>query len=500
MSFDNLGLSEPLLKAIADLQHTTPSEIQSRAIPVILEGKDVMAAAQTGTGKTASFILPVVELLSRSYRPNPKRVHALVLTPTRELAHQVNEHAHSYGKYTEIKSAAVYGGAPIFQQKTRLKKGVSILVATPGRLLDLIQQDAVSLRDVKMLILDEADRMLDMGFIDDIKKINGMTPANKQSLLFSATFTDDIIKLSKAISPKFEKIVVKPEVRTLEAIQQIVMPVDKEKKSALLVHLIKEQQWFSALVFTKTKHGADKLEKILNAAKIRTTTIHGNKSQGARMKALKGFKDNQYQVLVATDVAARGIDIKLLPYVVNYDLPMTPNDYVHRIGRTGRAGEKGIAISLVSAEDYNLLRDIEKQTQQKIDIEVIEGFEPQRQPSKAKPATSKNSRSRGKSSGNSKSKVYAERRIERRGPSERPAGRSRPEGERTYAPAGRSRPEGERTYAPAGRSRPSSGPSERPAGRSRPEGERTYAPAGRSRPSSGPSGRPGGRGKPQTPR
>jgi ATP-dependent RNA helicase RhlE len=425
MSFNDLGLSKPILKAIAELKHTVPSEIQRLAIPEILKGKDLMAAAQTGTGKTAGFVLPIIELLSQTYRPNPKRVHALILTPTRELAAQVNENAHNYGKYTRVKSAAVFGGAPVFKQKVRLKGGVSILTATPGRLLDLVQQNAVTLKDVKIFVLDEADRMLDMGFIHDIKRINAMTPENKQSLLFSATLNDEVTKLSKAISKKFERIAVKPEIRTLDAIKQTVITVDKEKRASLLIHLIKEEQWFQALVFTKTKHGADKLTKVLMDAKIKATAIHGNKSQPARMRALKAFKDNQFQILVATDVAARGIDVKLLPYVVNYDLPMAPNDYIHRIGRTGRAGEKGVAISLVGADDFAMLREIEKHTNQKIDAVAIDGFEPTKKPSRGKPSSSPGKKKRNRSNRFSRNKDFAERRIMGREQKEKPKSRNR---------------------------------------------------------------------------
>ena len=376
MSFKELGLSDPILRSLQDLKHSEPSAIQKQAIPIVLSGKNIMAAAQTGTGKTGSFVLPMIELLQNQAKPYRKHVHALVLTPTRELAAQVRENVYTYGKFTSITSAAIFGGAKIFPQKSKLKNGLDILVATPGRLLDLHNQKSVKLNQVQILVLDEADHMLDMGFIHDIKKIIALTPPNRQNLLFSATFSPEIKKLAQSLGTDLVEIAVDSPNSTVNAIKQIVYKVNKSQKSELLSHLIHSEQWPQALVFSRTKHGSEKIAKKLNDADIQTATIHGNKTQGARTRALREFKEKDVQVLVATDVAARGIDISNLPYVVNFDMPTYPNDYIHRIGRTGRAGKEGTAISFLSIDEYKFLRGIEELIKSKIPQKTEAGFQP----------------------------------------------------------------------------------------------------------------------------
>ena len=389
MSFKELGLSEPVLRSLEELNHTEPSEIQQQAIPIILAGKNIMAAAQTGTGKTGSFVLPMIEMLHEQAKPYGKNIHALVLTPTRELAAQVRESVHSYGKHTSITSTAVFGGAKIYPQKAKLKRGLNILVATPGRLLDLINQKAVKLDQVQILVLDEADHMLDMGFIDDIKKIIGMTPPLRQNLLFSATFSPQIKKLAQSLGNELIEISAQSPNTAVSKIKQVVYHVDKSKKNDLLAHMIEDEQWGQALVFSRTKHGCEKIAQHLNAAGIQAGTIHGDKTQGARTKALREFKGNVVRILVATDVAARGIDISNLPFVVNFDMPTYPNDYIHRIGRTGRAGQEGTAISLMSVDEHKFLRGIESLLKIKIDQKSHESFKPN-----DKPAGGGDSRSR----------------------------------------------------------------------------------------------------------
>ena len=376
MSFDSLGLSAPILDAVKEQGYDTPSPIQAQAIPLVLKGRDVMAAAQTGTGKTAGFTLPLLEILAEGPRAKPNQVRALVLTPTRELAAQVHDSIVTYGKNLPLRSAVVFGGVKINPQMMKLRKGVDILVATPGRLLDLYNQNAVRFNQVEVLILDEADRMLDMGFIHDIRKILSYMPEKRQNLMFSATFSPEIRTLAKSIVNDPAEISVTPRNTTAATVKQYICPVDKKKKPGLLAELIKEQQWHQVLVFSRTKHGANRLAKQLDDAGIPATAIHGNKSQGARTKALANFKRGAVQVLVATDIAARGIDISDLPYVVNFDLPNVPEDYVHRIGRTGRAGADGLAVSLVSADEITLLRDIEKLINTELERVLIDGFEP----------------------------------------------------------------------------------------------------------------------------
>ncbi len=378
MTFSSLGLSDALVRAVTEHGYTTPTPIQLQAIPAVLSGGDLLAGAQTGTGKTAGFTLPLLQRLSQKANPEtgPRPVRALILTPTRELAAQVEESVRVYGKYLPLKSAVIFGGVNINPQIKALRAGVDILVATPGRLLDHLQQGTVKLDRIEVLILDEADRMLDMGFIRDIRKILAMLPKKRQNLLFSATFSDEIKTLADGLLNNPALIEVARRNSTVEVITQKVHPVDRDKKHPMLSHLIKSRNWFQVLVFTRTKHGANKLVEQLGRDGIGAQAIHGNKSQAARTRALAEFKDASLQVLVATDIAARGIDIDQLPHVVNYDLPNVPEDYVHRIGRTGRAGKTGEAVSLVCVDEHEMLRDIEKLIKQNLPREVIEGFEP----------------------------------------------------------------------------------------------------------------------------
>jgi len=376
MPFTSLGLSAPILDAVAKQGYETPTPIQAQAIPAVLEGKDVMGAAQTGTGKTAGFTLPILEILSQGKSAGSNQVRALILTPTRELAAQVHESVATYGVNLPLRSAVVFGGVKINPQMMKLRNGVDILVATPGRLLDLYNQNAVRFKFLEVLVLDEADRMLDMGFIHDIKKIIGFLPKERQNLMFSATFSDDIRRLAKGLVNNPVEISVTPRNSAIELVEQSVYPVDKAQKSALLTHLIKQNKWQQVLVFSRTKHGANRLTKHLEAKGIHAAAIHGNKSQAARTKALADFKQNKTTVLVATDIAARGLDISQLPHVVNFDLPNVAEDYVHRIGRTGRAGALGHAVSLVSADEIKQLNDIQNLIKQLIKRELIDGFEP----------------------------------------------------------------------------------------------------------------------------
>ena len=376
MSFAELGLAEPIVRAVTEHGYTQPTPIQRQAIPAVLQGGDLLAGAQTGTGKTAGFTLPMLQRLNGGKRPAPRHIRALVLTPTRELAAQVGESVVCYGKYLKLSCEVVFGGVNINPQIQKLGRGVDILVATPGRLLDLMQQGAVNLSKVEILVLDEADRMLDMGFIRDIRKVLAALPPKRQNLLFSATFADEIKALADSLLNQPQMIEVARRNSTVEVITQKIHPVDRDKKHQLLAHLITEHHWFQVLVFTRTKHGANRLAEQLGKTGISAMAIHGNKSQAARTRALSEFKSAKLQVLVATDIAARGIDIDHLPYVVNYDLPNVPEDYVHRIGRTGRAGATGEAVSLVCVDEHSLLRDIERFTKREIPREVVAGFEP----------------------------------------------------------------------------------------------------------------------------
>jgi ATP-dependent RNA helicase RhlE len=376
MTFDELGLSAPLLRAVKEKGYTQPSPIQEQAIPAVLSGRDVMAAAQTGTGKTAGFTLPILQLLNESAPIHPHRVRALILTPTRELAAQVAESVATYGAHLPLKAAVVFGGVKINPQISKLRKGIDILIATPGRLLDLYQQGEVRFSDLEILVLDEADRMLDMGFINDIRRILKLLPEKRQNLMFSATFANEIRTLTRTILHNPVEVEVAPPNATADRVEQWVYPVDKAEKSALLRELVKQNDWQQVLVFTRTKHGANRLAQHLEKAGINAAAIHGNKSQGARTRALADFKAGKVRVLVATDIAARGLDIAQLPQVVNFDLPNVPEDYVHRIGRTGRAGSAGKAYSLVSADEIKQLNAIEQVIQKHLTREYIGGFEP----------------------------------------------------------------------------------------------------------------------------
>jgi ATP-dependent RNA helicase RhlE len=376
MHFNSLGLSEPILRAVAEHGYDTPTPIQAQAIPAVLDGKDVMGAAQTGTGKTAGFTLPILERLSEGKLAGANQARTLILTPTRELAAQVGASVLTYGKYLPLRSAVVFGGVKINPQMMKLRQGVDILVATPGRLLDLYGQKAVRFDSLEVLVLDEADRMLDMGFIHDIRKILNLLPRKRQNLMFSATFSNDIRNLAKGMVNDPIEISVSPRNTTVESVKQWICPVDKKQKAALLTKLIQDNQWRQVLVFSRTKHGANKLARQLETAGINAAAIHGNKSQGARTRALADFKKGEIRILVATDIAARGLDIDQLPQVVNFDLPNVPEDYIHRIGRTGRAGATGQAVSLVSADEFKQLSDIEHLIKQLLTRKLIDGFEP----------------------------------------------------------------------------------------------------------------------------
>lgn len=376
MTFKDLGLSNSLLKAIEEKGYTKPSPIQEKAIPRVLEGKDVLASAQTGTGKTAGFVLPILQLLDNGVEYRKRPIRSLIITPTRELAAQIHQNVKEYAKHMDIKSMVIFGGVNQKPQVSQLKQGVDILIATPGRLIDLNNQGFINLRKVKMLVLDEADRMLDMGFLRDIQRIMTLLPEKRQNLLFSATFSKEIRKLANGILNNPVSVEATPENTTVEVIKQRVIRMDKPRKTAYTIKMISEGDWQQVLIFTRTKHGANRLTEKLNNKKITAMAIHGNKSQNHRTKALAQFKKGEVRVLVATDIAARGIDIPLLPHVINYEIPNISEDYVHRIGRTGRAGANGVAISLVDNDELAYIRDIEKLTKQKFDKEIIEGYEP----------------------------------------------------------------------------------------------------------------------------
>ena len=376
MSFSSLKLSEPILRAVEEKGYITPTPIQIKAIPAILSGRDIMAAAQTGTGKTAGFILPLLQKLTSGARVKSKHIRALVLTPTRELAVHVAENITSYGKHLPLKSGAVYGGVKINPQMMKLRSGVDILVATPGRLLDLFSRNTVKFSQVETLVLDEADRMLDMGFIEDIREILALLPQKRQNILFSATFSSEIGKLTRSLLNRPVQIEVNPRNSTANSVKQWLYEVDKSRKPALLSHLIRSNDWEQVLVFTRTRDGADRLVLKLTSNGISAAAIHGDKSQGERTRALAAFKMNTIRVLVATDVASRGIDIEGLPRVINFDLPKVAENYIHRIGRTGRAGLQGQGISLVSADEVKLLAAIETLIRQTLVREVETGFIP----------------------------------------------------------------------------------------------------------------------------
>jgi ATP-dependent RNA helicase RhlE len=383
MSFSDLGLAPELLRAVSENAYTEPTPIQIRAIPAVLEGRDVLAGAQTGTGKTAAFVLPILQKLAGlgsstipvgGVNPDRRAPRSLVLTPTRELAAQIAESARTYGKYAPVRVQVVFGGVNINPQISGLRSGCDLLIATPGRLLDLAQQGAVNLRNVQILVLDEADRMLDMGFIRDIRRVIKLLPVRRQNLLFSATYTDDMRQLASSLLHDPVSVEVAPRNATADRVDQSVYKVHKDHKRHLLAHLIKDGNWFQVLIFTRTKHGANRLTQQLEGAGIKASAIHGNKSQGARTRALADFKDNRITALVATEVAARGLDIKELPHVVNYELPNVPEDYVHRIGRTARAGLTGQAVSLVSPDEAPLLRDIERLLKRPLQVSAVPEF------------------------------------------------------------------------------------------------------------------------------
>ena len=381
MTFDDLNLAPAIVQAVREHGYETPTPIQAEAIPAVLAGRDLLGGAQTGTGKTAAFTLPMLHRLSTGERAQNKfggvAIRALVLTPTRELAAQVEESARVYGKHLSLTSAVIFGGVGMNPQINAMKRGVDILVATPGRLLDLQQQGFLDLSGVQMLVLDEADRMLDMGFIHDVKKILALVPKEKQSLLFSATFSDEIRDLANNLLKDPQSIQVTPRNTTVQRISQVIHPVGRGKKKALLVHIINKHNWSQVLVFTRTKFGANNVAEFLTKNGIQAMALHGNKSQGARTQALAGFKSGEIRALVATDIAARGIDIDELPHVVNYEIPNVSEDYVHRIGRTGRAGKSGEAVNLVSLDEEGFMMDIERFTKQEIPVEIFQEFMPE---------------------------------------------------------------------------------------------------------------------------
>ena len=372
MQFEDLKLIEPILKALKEEKYTTPTSIQEKAIPLILDRKDVLGSAQTGTGKTAAFAIPIIQhlYLEKQQSNRPRKINALIITPTRELAIQIGDNFSTYGRYTDLKNTVIFGGVKQANQVNRLKSGVDILVATPGRLLDLMDQGIIKLRDIEYFVLDEADNMLDMGFIHDIKKIIAKLPSKRQSLFFSATMPDNIVALSRTILKNPKKVDVAPISSTAETIQQYLYYTNKSTKLELLNHILEDKNIDQVLLFARTKHGADRITRSLSKEKVKSAAIHGNKSQNARQKALQDFKDGKIRVLVATDIAARGIDIDKLKYVINYEIPNIAETYVHRIGRGGRAGEEGVSISICEPEENSYIRDIEKLINKK--IEVIE--------------------------------------------------------------------------------------------------------------------------------
>jgi len=424
MLFNQLGLSAELLRAIDEKGYQEVTPIQQKSIPLILDGKDILAGAQTGTGKTAGFALPLLQRLQFSPH-NRRSVRALILTPTRELAAQVGESVRDYGRHLPFRTAVIFGGVSINTQFSKLRKGADVVVATPGRLLDHLQRKTIDLSKIEVLVLDEADRMLDMGFIRDIKKIFKFLPNERQNLLFSATFSDDIRRLAADLLNKPTEITVAARNQPADRVKQIVYPVDKGRKRELLSHRIGTQNWQQVLVFARTKRGANRLAENLSRDGLNAEAIHGNKSQAARTRALRDFKAGRVRVLVATDIAARGLDIDRLPHVVNYELPFVPEDYVHRIGRTARAGQEGEAISLVCAEEHNLLRDIEQLLKRKIDKEIIPGYEPDSR-IKAEPVRrGASQRPSGRGGARPGKNARAKAAKKRGGPRKRPSGRQR---------------------------------------------------------------------------
>ena len=482
MQFTDLNLLPELLSALSEKGYTVPTPIQQQAIPAVMQGRDLMAAAQTGTGKTAGFTLPLLHRLALGFREGRKvqsnHVRALILTPTRELAAQVAENVALYGKNLPLRSTVVFGGVKINPQMMALRKGADILVATPGRLLDLYSQNAVKFGQLEVLVLDEADRMLDMGFIHDIKKVLALLPKNRQNLLFSATFSDDIRKLAKGLVNDPLEVSVTPPNTTAERVEQLVYSVDKNRKAPLLTQLINDNNWQQVLVFTKTKHMANRLSLHLQNAGISALPIHGNKSQNARTKALSDFKSGEIRVLVATDIAARGLDIDQLPQVVNFELPNVAEDYVHRIGRTGRAGAAGHAVSMVCADEFKELSGIERLIQQVLPRAIASGFEPTHALAESKlntkpykPKKPKQPKEYNDAAAPSADKPFGERPGRPQG--QRPQGQrpARPDGEQGQRPARAPRPQGDR---PQGQrpARPDGEQGQRPARAPRPQGDR----------------------------
>jgi len=410
-TFKDLQLIEPILKALADKNYVNPTPIQEKAIPLVLNRQDVLGCAQTGTGKTAAFAIPIIQLIHEREGKETRfpKMRALIVTPTRELAIQIDENIQAYSRYTNIKNTVIFGGVKQHQQVKELKRGVNILVATPGRLLDLIGQGLISLDDIKLFVLDEADRMLDMGFIHDIKKLLKLLPDNRQSLFFSATMPDNIVKLSKTILKSPVKVEVAPVSSTAETIQQYLYYTNRTSKSNLLLHILKDEALDQVLLFAKTKHGADRITKNLKKKQISAAAIHGNKAQAQRQKALNQFKEGRVRILVATDIAARGIDIEKLKYVINYDIPNIAETYVHRIGRSGRAGEEGIAISIAEPEENAYIKDIERLIKQKVEEVKNHPF-----PQTDKPMTEWEKKEWNKEKQRRKQEFFANRKKNRR--------------------------------------------------------------------------------------
>jgi len=466
MSFDTLGLLDQITSAIEGCGYTTPTQIQKEAIPLILQGKDILGGAQTGTGKTASFMLPLLQLVKERKDENEKsKLTALILVPTRELAAQVHDAIHTYGKYLYLRSTVVFGGVNIKAQKIKLRKGVDILVSTPGRLLDHVSQRSVDLSSVNTLVLDEADCMLDMGFIHDIRKILGLLPTSRQTLLFSATFSDQIKQLAKDFLKNPEMVQVAQKNTVSEQVKHLAYPVDRERKHELLLQLMETNDWKQVLVFTRTKHAANKLSEKLDKEGIPSAAIHGNKTQAARMKALSSFKRGDVRVLVATDIAARGINISQLPAVINFELPTVPSDYIHRIGRTGRAGNEGEAISLVCVDEHGLIRDIERLLKSEIPQIIVPGFEvdPSIKPQPIR-------RGKGnKGSGQNQRGFRNERSSGRRRPEQRSDSRNKRDSSRGERPFKKERPASEQRSD--SRNKRDASRSERPFRKERPASE-----------------------------
>jgi len=454
MTFKHLGLIEPILKALEDKGYATPSPIQAQSIPILLDKKDLLGCAQTGTGKTAAFAIPIIQQIYNDVEreKGKKKIKALVVTPTRELAIQIADNFVEYTKYARnISTTVIFGGVKQGKQTARLDKGVDVLVATPGRLLDLINQRFISLSDIQYIVLDEADHMLDMGFIHDVRKIIKLLPQNRQSLLFSATMPKDIVEISQTLlGNKFERITIKPDQATAEKVEQAVYKVSKKNKGVLLQDILNEKGQVSTLVFSRTKHGANKIVKVLNRSGFKAEAIHGNKSQASRQKSLKAFKDGKIHILVATDIAARGIDVDDLALVINYDLPNIPETYVHRIGRTGRAAASGIALSFCNGEERAYLRDIEKLINQKVPVITEHSYvdnepEPSSKDIKASKANNNRGRSQGRSSRDDRNATKKKRPNKSRNNNRS----DRSNDKKDYRPRGedisRSKPRGERS-------------------------------------------------------